>query len=734
MSSPLPLHRLVLFGLYGTLVGFLIALLIGELVWWLLTPSPLPEAQAFVPSGPVLAHTPLPPPSPRLVITTSPHVLVYPGGQNTFRVRIARAHFDAPVTFKWTSSPPGLSASDLTIPAGQTSGQVVVKAAVDAPPGVYQLTATVGDEYHLVSTTAKMEVTVVKIPPVGARLVVSVSPKIQVYQNSKNAFGVRVARGEFTGDVAIAFSGLPEGVTAPAITIPADKAAAMVELVAEGGVPTGVHTLTVTARRGPTKADVIATAEARVEILGSPKLLMDLVFVLDCTGSMKKSVAGISGHVPGFAAHLRKSQLDVRFGLVGFQDTTLGQPLKILRVNNDKLTTDFAQFGEAMGELRLGGGGGEGESSLDGLAEAADYAFRDGAVRVALLITDGGPKRIDGRMKSMDETVKYLRDKKMNQLHIVALPEHKKPFEPLWAGVKGNFFDLKEANNAGSYDKLMAEVAKSISTVAPPLSVGKPLPAAAAPEPELPTPDSVKPPALPAGAEPDEPKIEQVIAPGVSVVIPATTEKPTEQPEPPKGYPVLALAGWASVVTSLVCLAVLVGHLTFLPGEKPTFGTAAVGYGGGVAVGLLAGAVGYLVFDLVGVPFLGRLSAASVFGLCVGVAVPLVESLLREGALAPHSPDTLPLTLEPELERGADAPRPQDPRPVDATRPPAPSPVKPLELDDDPLPLPVAAVNPAPPIKPNITAPKPADGCPGCGRTIPGSSGERYCMLCDRTF
>src|SRR5579883_391585 len=618
MSSPFPLHRLVLFGLYGALAGFLIALLLGEFVWWLLAPSS-PEGQAFVPSGPVLAHTPppLPPPVPQLAITASPRVSVYPGGQNTVRVRLARAHFNAPVALQWTSSPPGLSATDLTIPADQTSGQVVVKAAADAPPGVYQLTATATDEGHVVSTTAKVEVTVVKIPPVGARLAVSVSPKIPVYQNSKNAFGVRVARGEFTGEIAIAFSSLPEGVIAPTVTIPADKTDATAELMAEGDVPTGVHKLMVTARGGP-KGDLMTTAEARVEVLASPKLPLDLVFVLDCTGSMKKPLAGIRGTVPQFAKHLGKAQLDVRFGLVGFQDTTLGQRLRILRVNNDKLTTDFAQFGEAMGELRLGGGGGEGESSLDGLAEAADYPFREGAARVALLITDGGPKRIDGRMKSMDETVKYLREKKINQLHIVALPEHKKPFEPLWAGAKGNFFDLKEANAAESYDKLMAEVAKAISAAAPPPSVGKPPQAIAAPDPDLSSPDLVKPPTLPAGAEPDEPKLEQVITSGVSMVIPDTPEKPTEQPEPPKGYPVLALVGWASVVTSLVCLAVLLGQLTFLPGERPILGVAAVGYGMGVAVGLSAGAGGYLAFDLVGVPFLGRLTAASVFGLCVG--------------------------------------------------------------------------------------------------------------------
>jgi hypothetical protein len=37
-------------------------------------------------------------------------------------------------------------------------------------------------------------------------------------------------------------------------------------------------------------------------------------------------------------------------------------------------------------------------------------------------------------------------------------------------------------------------------------------------------------------------------------------------------------------------------------------------------------------------------------------------------------------------------------------------------------------------VKPNITAPKQADGCPGCGRSVPGAARERYCMMCDKTF
>ena len=59
---------------------------------------------------------------------------------------------------------------------------------------------------------------------------------------------------------------------------------------------------------------------------------------------------------------------------------------------------------------------------------------------------------------------------------------------------------------------------------------------------------------------------------------------------------------------------------------------------------------------------------------------------------------------------------------------------EPLSLDAEPAPAPAPAVVAPPVIKPAITAPKPRDACPGCGRTIPGGAGKRYCMVCDNTF
>ena len=531
------------------------------------------------------------------------------------------------------------------------------------------------------------------------QLTVTASPKVSVYPGGTNTVAVRVARDRFDGPVTVAFAA--PGIGAEVI-IPAGETSGRAVVAAAATAKPGAYTLTATATAAATAAAAgrALSASATVEVTvvappappagprlavtavavpSAPKVPVDVVFALDCTGSMEKAVAGIDAALPKFAAALAKADLDVRFGLVGFQDTTLGQRLKVPRIDGERMTASAARLGAAMTALRLGGGGGEGESSLDGVAEAADGPFREPAVRVVLLVTDGGPKKADGRMKNMDEAVKYLRAKRIDQLHVVALPEHRKAFEPLWDGAKGAFFDLGAANASGDYDTPMADLAKAVCDALPARPANRPEPSAAAPQPALPPAlppaGSVKPPALPPGAEPDEPKVETRAAAPVA-------EVPVNPPQPSERGRVLVRVVWSVTVAACVCLALLTGQMTVLPGGRPSLGLAASTYGvalivGGAVGGALAGA------------FVARAISGCLFGLVFGLMVPLSEKWFR---------------AKPTAE--------------------------PLSHDVEPVPAVVAP----PVIKPAIAAPKPRDGCPGCGRTIPGGAGKRYCMVCDYTF
>jgi hypothetical protein len=679
------LPRPVVFGLYGTVAGLLAALTAGELVWYLLRPPPPPDAEVRSPALKV-PSTPA-----KFAITVSPKVSVYPGGTNFVTVRVARERSDGFVTIKFSAAVE-LTVAEITIPAGETTAQVQIAAALNAKPGVYKLAVIATAASDDSSQTASLEITVLPLPPPPSRLAVSISPKVQAYQRGKNTFAVRIARGEFDGDVAVTFDGLPAGVTIPEVVIPAGRAEATAELTAEGSTKTGPHTITATARAAG-KESVAAVTEAALEVLGSPKLSVDVVFVLDCTGSMKKAVAGIDVSLAKFRSELVKAQLDARFGLVGFQDRTLGQMLQVPLFDGEPFTTDIAQLRIAISELKLGGGGGEGDSSLDGIARAADCPFRESVPRIVLLITDGGPKKVDWRIKSMEEMVKYLKEKKIDQLHVATTPEHRKAFEPVWEGAKGQYLDLAAANMSGDYDKLMTDFGNAMWKSLPERPENKPVASGLAQVPVLPPVVSVKPPALPPGAEPDEPNIEKL------VVAPEAAPEAPSMPQVSKSRFTFASVMWAFTVVVLVSGAMFLGQKTFLSGEVPSLGVGLAIYGVGIAAGLVVGVIGYSAVAVIDSPVLARLAGGCGVGFGVGLLVSLEQMLRQETA-----PSQSKLTLDP--------------------------PAKPIGLDEEPkLPAPAPVL-----VKPVITAPKPRDGCPGCGRVIPGELGKRYCMVCDNTF
>ncbi|HEY1187057.1 MAG TPA: vWA domain-containing protein [Gemmata sp.] len=615
MSGPTFLSKLpkpALFALFGAIGGLVGALVLGEPVWYLLRPPP----------PPVVA---VPQPEPQLAVSAAPQVALYPGGKATFGVQIARDGFTGPVAVKFEKLGPGLRAADLLIPESETSGTAEIVATEETAPGARTLgvtaRATVEGKTLTASGEKPVQVRVIPLPPVPPRLAVSVSPKIQVYQRGKNTFAVQVARGGFEGEVNITFENLPEGTAAPEIVVPNERSEVTVELVAGANTKPGAHPVTVLARSGPPGGQPLqASAGTTVDVLTPPRIPVDIVFALDISGSMQWAINGTSRGIQTFVDELAKNQFDVRIGLVGFQDTTLDQPLKILTINREKMTNDFAKFREEVGKLRAGRGGAEGESSLDGVAEAAEFPFRAQVTRVIILITDEGPKRPDKRMKSIEDTAALVKQKKIGQLHIVTLPELKKSFEPLWAGAKGSYFDLQALNEgAESFEKLLPDVSKAIANLVADRPVGKPELPALAPPPKLPAAASARPAVTPA-KEPEKP-----ILAAREVKSLQSSERSAAGTE----WRQVARSGlWTGAITALVCVALLVGQQSYLQGGRPKTGRVLLGFGGGLLVGLAGGAAGQGLFLLsdtdnkvLGAIF--RVLAWALLGGCAGAGLSL---------------------------------------------------------------------------------------------------------------
>ena len=115
--------------------------------------------------------------------------------------------------------------------------------------------------------------------------------------------------------------------------------------------------------------------------------MADIVFVFDTTTSMVEEVDGMKRTSLAFAEKLERSGLDYRLGLVDFGDV-----INRVEKPDGQLTDDAQQFKSWINEIRLAGGGYDiPEFSLGAMQRATQMSFRDGALKIFILITDAPP-------------------------------------------------------------------------------------------------------------------------------------------------------------------------------------------------------------------------------------------------------------------------------------------------------------------------------------------------------
>ena len=144
---------------------------------------------------------------------------------------------------------------------------------------------------------------------------------------------------------------------------------------------------------------------------------VDLVFVIDTTGSMSDKIESLLATCSRFADDFNTLQLNHRIAIVSFGD---------LRVPGDKIqntafTADVEVIKRSLRHIpRNSGGGNEGESSLEALERALSLPFRSDAVKAIVLITD---EPADQHHLLADDLIGRLAEREM--LVFVASPPHK---------------------------------------------------------------------------------------------------------------------------------------------------------------------------------------------------------------------------------------------------------------------------------------------------------------------
>lgn len=132
---------------------------------------------------------------------------------------------------------------------------------------------------------------------------------------------------------------------------------------------------------------------------------VDIVFVIDTTGSMSNMIREVRDNIESFADGLSENGVDARFGLVEYRD------IEEDGYNSTKSHgwfDDVSSFKTELRKLSVDGGGDTPESAVDGLFCAANMKYRTGVHRHLILITDASSKV--GTSNDSNKTLKDARD------------------------------------------------------------------------------------------------------------------------------------------------------------------------------------------------------------------------------------------------------------------------------------------------------------------------------------
>lgn len=201
-------------------------------------------------------------------------------------------------------------------------------------------------------------------------------------------------------------------------------------------------------------------------ILPTPALQqIDVLFVVDVTGSMEGEINGIKNGINNFVSTLNSRELDTQVGLIAFGDRFEGEEPQILSFAGEPFTKDTNSFETKLGKMEMVGGGDNEESSLDALVLGARQPFREDATKAILLITDAPPKIPDKETPSIAAAEKFVRDKGIDQLHLVISDGDSSIFQPLQREVDGEIFSLAETAAARqNFDKILPKIGEKIAS------------------------------------------------------------------------------------------------------------------------------------------------------------------------------------------------------------------------------------------------------------------------------
>lgn len=174
---------------------------------------------------------------------------------------------------------------------------------------------------------------------------------------------------------------------------------------------------------------------------------VDIVFVVDTTGSMRASINNVKQNIQGFVDELVGANIKPYFSLVEYKDITCdGEDSTNVKINKEDNSCWFSsidEFKKEIGNLTVFGGGDNPETAIDGLEFARRLNMRIYSQKFFILVTDDDYKNDNTyNIKNMDDMVELLLKDKINT-SVITEQQYKSAYENLYATTGGIYADIK---------------------------------------------------------------------------------------------------------------------------------------------------------------------------------------------------------------------------------------------------------------------------------------------------
>lgn len=207
---------------------------------------------------------------------------------------------------------------------------------------------------------------------------------------------------------------------------------------------------------------------------------VDIVFVVDTTGSMGSYITNVKNNLTAFVDDLKNAGITPNFALVKYEDITCDglDSTQTTKNGTSNWFSDTEKFKNAISALSLGWGGDSPETAIDGLEMARQLDMRASAQKFVILVTDADYK-VDNNygIESMTQIANTFKSDNIS-VSVVTCTSVKSRYEELYtttngiyANIDGNFKDelltiadkIDETTNDGCWialDGLIPQIVK----------------------------------------------------------------------------------------------------------------------------------------------------------------------------------------------------------------------------------------------------------------------------------